>query len=253
MTRDELLWLLGSLCSRYRIPFDAALIAQQFPPPCTLTTFHEAARSLGFKTGSRKLTGLDWKNLPLPAVAFIRDEQVPDSVDAPAATPVLMVNNEDGKLLYFRAGTQVPQTLAVQEASAYFEASIILVTKESAGEGKEEDIPGFEAEKKKFGFGWFVPELRKHKHIWRDVLLASLAIQLVGLATPLFTQVIIDKVVVHQARSTLIVLGVGLVMFMLFTSVMSWLRQYLVLHTGNRIDAVLGSHVFRHLLRLPMP
>jgi subfamily B ATP-binding cassette protein HlyB/CyaB len=42
-------------------------------------------------------------------------------------------------------------------------------------------------------------------------------------------------------------------MFMLFTSVMSWLRQYLVLHTGNRIDAVLGSQLLRHLLRLPLP
>jgi len=76
---------------------------------------------------------------------------------------------------------------------------------------------------------------------------------LVGLATPLFTQVIIDKVVVHQTHSTLIVLGVALVMFMLFTTGMTWLRQYLVLHTGNRIDAVLGSQVFRHLLRLPLP
>jgi ATP-binding cassette, subfamily B, bacterial HlyB/CyaB len=76
---------------------------------------------------------------------------------------------------------------------------------------------------------------------------------LASLTTPLFTQVIIDKVVVHQTHSTLIVLGIGLVMFMLFTSGMSWLRQYLVLHTGNRIDAVLGSQVFRHLLRLPLP
>jgi ABC-type bacteriocin/lantibiotic exporter with double-glycine peptidase domain len=79
--------------------------------------------------------------------------------------------------------------------------------------------------------------------IWRDVLLASLAIQLVGLATPLFTQVIIDKVIAHHSESTLIVLGVALVVFMLFTSGMSWLRQYLVLHTGSRIDAVLGEKV----------
>jgi len=93
----------------------------------------------------------------------------------------------------------------------------------------------------------------KHKRIWRDVLIASLAIQLVGLVTPLFTQVIIDKVVVHQTQSTLIAIAVGLVMFMLFSSAMTWLRQYFVLHTGNRIDAVLGSHVFRHMLHLPVP
>ncbi|MFV0370185.1 MAG: ABC transporter transmembrane domain-containing protein, partial [Azonexus sp.] len=71
------------------------------------------------------------------------------------------------------------------------------------------------------------------------MLLASLSIQLVGLATPLFTQVIIDKVIAHHSESTLVVLGVALVVFMFFTSGMSWLRQYLVLHTGSRIDAVL--------------
>src|SRR5574338_263130 len=76
---------------------------------------------------------------------------------------------------------------------------------------------------------------------------------LVALATPLFTRVVIDRVVVHQTHSTLIVIGVALVMFMVFTAVMTWLRQYLVLHTGNRIDAVLGSQIFRHMLRLPLP
>ena len=72
LTHDELLWLLGSLCNRYRIPFDAVLLAQEFPPPYTLATLHEAARSLGFKTGGRDLNGLDWQSLPMPAIAFIR-------------------------------------------------------------------------------------------------------------------------------------------------------------------------------------
>lgn len=85
------------------------------------------------------------------------------------------------------------------------------------------------------------------------MLLASLAIQVVGLSTPLFTQVIIDKVIAHHSESTLLVLGTALVVFMLFTSTMTWLRQYLILHTGNRIDAVLGDKVLHHLLRLPAP
>ena len=102
-----------------------------------------------------------------------------------------------------------------------------------------------------FGFRWFVPELLRHKAIWRDVLLASLAIQLMALATPVFTQVVIDKVIVHQTLSTLAVIGIALGVFIVFTAIMSWVRQYLVLHTGNRIDAVLGSQVFEHLFRLP--
>src|SRR5258706_1691913 len=89
--------------------------------------------------------------------------------------------------------------------------------------------------------------------MWRDVLLASLACQVVGLITPLFTQVVIDKVVVHQTGSTLIAIAGGLVMFMVFNALMTWMRQYLVIHTGNRVDAVLGTDVLRHIFRLPLP
>jgi subfamily B ATP-binding cassette protein HlyB/CyaB len=269
--RDELLWLLGSLSGLYRLPFDAALVAQAFPPPHDRTVLHEAARSLGFKTGTRAVAGLEWRKLPLPAIAFLQPEAppaaslppVPDEaaaddlasgreVESPAATPVIILKVEGEKFLFFRPGSQAPETLAIAGAPERLDPELILVAKESAT-GNDEAITGFPAEKKQFGFSWFIPELLKHKNIWRDILLASLAIQLVGLATPLFTQVIIDKVIVHQSRSTLIILGLALVMFMLFNLTMTWLRQYLVLHTGNRIDAVLGSKVFRHLLRLPLP
>lgn len=247
---QELLWLLGSLCNLYRIPFDPKLIEQEFPPPHSLDTFHEAARALGFKTGQGTHPA-EWQALPLPAIAFLRAIPETESQTGVKTHPVLVLKTDGHKLLYFRAGSQTPETITAEEAKRQFAPDLILVTRET--QGKEDSIPGFETETSSFGFKWFIPELLKHKTIWRDVLLASLAIQLVGLATPLFTQVIIDKVVVHQTHSTLIVLGVALVLFMLFTSGMSWLRQYLVLHTGNRIDAVLGSQVFRHLLRLPLP
>ena len=249
---QEVLWLLGSLCSLYRIPFDPKLVEQEFPPPYSLATFHEAARALGFKTG-HSAHPADWQKLPLPAIAFLRAIPEATSDEATPTIPLLILKTDGQKLLYFRAGSQAPETITVDEAATQFAPELILASREASGTNKDGEIPGFEAATNEFGFKWFIPELLKHKTIWRDVLLASLAIQLVGLATPLFTQVIIDKVVVHQTHSTLIVLGVGLVMFMLFTSGMSWLRQYLVLHTGNRIDAVLGSQVFRHLLRLPLP
>src|SRR5690606_18522694 len=104
-----------------------------------------------------------------------------------------------------------------------------------------------------FGFRWFLPEFLKHKAIWRDVLIVSAVLQILGLVTPLLTQIIIDKVIVHQTMSTLTVVGVGLAIALLFSAGFGWLRQYLVIHTGNRIDAVLGSTVFSHLLRLPLP
>ena len=95
-------------------------------------------------------------------------------------------------------------------------------------------------------------ELARHRRVWRDVLLASLFIQLIALATPLCSQVIIDKVIVHQTTSTLVVIASALAIFVLFGGALSWIRQYLVSHTGNRVDAVLGAAVFRHMMRLPL-
>jgi ATP-binding cassette, subfamily B, bacterial HlyB/CyaB len=260
LEKEGLLWLLGSLCGIYRLPFDAALVAQQFPPPYSLGTLHEAARALGLKTGQHRVAPDSWAKLPLPAIAFLRPEPINAAQDAAVpesaevrSVPVLIVKSDGQKLLYFRAGSQTPETVSIEEAANRFGVELVLVTQEAGASAKDHDPFGATTQKKAFGFRWFIPELLKHRTIWRDVLLASLAIQLVGLATPLFTQVIIDKVIVHQTQSTLAVLGVGLVMFMLFTSSMTWLRQYLVLHTGNRIDAVLGSKVLRHLLRLPLP
>ena len=251
--REDVLWVLGSLCGLYRMPFDSALVAQQFPPPYSVATFHEMARSLGIRTGACAIAGVDWQALPLPAVAFERASGDAGDEGAAALTPLLVLKTDGKVLSYFRAGSQVAESMPVEEAPARLAPELLLLAKApSAGAEDDEAVAGFVQEKKPFGFRWFVPELLKHKSIWRDVLLASLAIQLVGLATPLFTQVIIDKVVVHQTRNTLAVLGIGLLMFMIFTSAMTWLRQYLVLHTGNRIDAVLGSEVFRHMLRLPL-
>jgi len=87
--------------------------------------------------------------------------------------------------------------------------------------------------------------------VWREVLLASLVLQVLALALPLVTQVVIEKVVVHRTESTLIALGVGMLVFVVFTGLLGWVRQYLILHTGNRIDAVLGANVFDHLFKLP--
>ena len=230
LSRPDFVWLVGSLCQVNRLPFDAALLLQRFPAPHSLRQLIDALQSMGFRTGESTLA-----RAAFPCIAFLKGE-----------TPhAALVATADGDtLICFEAGNPAPQA----RPRADFEPQALLVRHEQA-----QKIEGDEGAARSFGFRWFWNELLKHKRIWRDVLLASLFIQLIGLATPLFTQVIIDKVVVHQTGSTLIAIAIGLVMFMVFTAGMSWLRQYLVLHTGNRVDAVLGSQVFRHLLRLHLP
>ena len=259
------LWLLASLAGFYRQPFDAELVIKRFPPPINLPTLLEALDALGFKAGLAQWPEKELSSLPLPAVALL--PEIPQSVAAettetnlclPASSaafiPALILQHGDGTLAWVKPGQSAPETLALDAARGQAAPILLLVAQADPPVSESvsrNDNP--EASKKTFGFSWFIPELLRHKRIWRDVLLASLAIQLVGLATPLFTQVIIDKVIAHHSETTLIVLGVALFVFMFFTSGMSWLRQYLVLHTGSRIDAVLGEKVMRHLLHLPLP
>jgi subfamily B ATP-binding cassette protein HlyB/CyaB len=148
--------------------------------------------------------------------------------------------------LLLEPGSPEPREFIHEELAARH-AGLVL---RFAPEPKPATDPNAADAPKAFGFSWFVPELLKHRKIWGEVLLASFALQLVGLATPLFTQVVIDKVIVHQTLSTLAVIGIGLFVFLVFNAVMGWVRQYLVLHTGNRVDAVLGTHVFAHLFGL---
>ncbi len=263
------LWLLASLAGFYRQPFDAELVTKRFSPPFDLPTLIEAMEALGLKAGLVAWPQDDWQSLPLPAVVFLAasndagasgdavarspDESNPANTPA-TLIPALIVKHSDHTLAWVRPGQASPESVSTDIARAQC-APVMLLVKEAepplTESTSQAESPA--EQKKPFGFSWFVPELLRHKPLWRDILLASLAIQLVGLATPLFTQVIIDKVIAHHSESTLIVLGVALVVFMLFTSGMSWLRQYLVLHTGSRIDAVLGEKVMRHLLRLPLP
>jgi subfamily B ATP-binding cassette protein HlyB/CyaB len=103
-----------------------------------------------------------------------------------------------------------------------------------------------------FGIRWFLPTLWRYRHPLGHVLAASLFVQIFALTTPLFFQVIVDKVLTHRGYETLFVLIAGLVIVGLFDVALQYLRTYALSHTTNRIDVELGQRLFAHLLRLPM-
>ena len=104
----------------------------------------------------------------------------------------------------------------------------------------------------RFGLAWFVPLLWRYRKPLGQVLLGAFLLQLVALTTPLFSQVIIDKVLMHKSLSTLHVLGIGMAGLIVFEAVTNVLRGYMLAHTSARLDAGLSSDVFRHLLSLPL-
>jgi subfamily B ATP-binding cassette protein HlyB/CyaB len=103
----------------------------------------------------------------------------------------------------------------------------------------------------RFGFGWFFQEIVRHRNAINQVMLASFFVQLFGLVTPLFTQVILDKVIVHRTLTTLDVMAVGFLLVGVFEFALNMVRNYVFVHAANKIDAKLGAKLFRHLLRLP--
>jgi HlyB family type I secretion system ABC transporter len=108
------------------------------------------------------------------------------------------------------------------------------------------------ASTEKFGLSWFIPAVKKHRKVLIEVLVASLFVQLFGLANPLMTQLIIDKVLMQNSPATLNTFGALLIAMAIVEAILTALRTNLFVDTTNRIDLSLGSEIIDHLLRLPL-
>ena len=104
----------------------------------------------------------------------------------------------------------------------------------------------------RFDFTWFIPVIIKYRRLLGEILLISLCLQFIGLVTPLFFQVVMDKVLVNHAMKTLNVIAIGLVTATLFEAALTGIRTWVFAHTSSKIDVELGARLFRHLLGLPL-
>lgn len=199
--------------------------------PIAIPGLLRAARALGLKAREVRST---WERLPatpLPALAALHDGSF-----------VVIGAVGDEKVLIQTPGDSRPTTLSREDFLARWSGSLLLVTRRSV-------LPGMSG---KFDIGWFIPSLLKYRKLLGEVLLASFFIQLLALVTPLFFQVVIDKVLVHQGLTTLDVLAIGLQVVSLFEVVLSGLRTYLFSHTASRVDVELGAKLYDHLQGLPV-
>ena len=189
------------------------------------------AKDLGLKARAYRA---DWSRLartPLPAIAALRDGGF--MVVAKAAEDKVLVQSPlaSGPALMTRA-----------ELLAIWDGELILMTRRA----------GLSDVTRRFDITWFAGAIHKYRYLLSEVLVASFFLQLFALVSPLFFQVVIDKVLVHRALSTLDVLLIGLLAISAFETILGILRTYLFAHTTNRIDVELGARLFHHLLALPM-
>jgi ATP-binding cassette subfamily B protein len=104
----------------------------------------------------------------------------------------------------------------------------------------------------RFGLSWFLPELARERGLFREVVIAAIALHVLGLAVPVFTQIVLDKVLTHQATTTLVVLTIGVVGALLFDAAFGFLRRTLLLWASSRVDVRVATKVFARLLQLPI-
>ena len=231
---DTGLACLALLARFFGLPADPGQLKHQFGLPGAAfgeTELLLAAKHLGLKAGP---IGSDWARLattPLPAIARQKDGRY-----------VILARVDAEKALVQDPAEPRPLMLPRAIFEDAWSGRLILFTKRA----------NLRPEDRKFDFTWFIPAIVKHRKLLGEVLLASFFIQLFALLTPLFFQVVIDKVLVHKGLTTLHVLAVGMLALILFEVILTGLRTYVFSHTSSRIDVGLGAEMFRHLLRLPI-
>jgi subfamily B ATP-binding cassette protein HlyB/CyaB len=189
-----------------------------------------AARELGLKAKAVCVQLERLTKLALPAIAGLQ-----------TGGYIILAKIDREKFLVLYPGTNGPQVVSEEEFKQQWNNRIILAVPRIMVSNEQS-----------FGIKWFIPTIIKYRKPLIEVLVAALALQILGLFSPIITQVVIDKVLVHHGVITLDVMAIGLLIIIVFETMMGIARTNIFTHTTNRIDVVLGARLFRHLFALPL-
>ncbi len=197
----------------------------------TKTEILLAAKKLSLKAKAVSSSLPRLTHIPLPCMVQMKEGNY-----------VILARVDDNQVLIQDPLVGRPQVLSPDEFSARWNSQLILFTSRASLAG----------ELRKFDFSWFIPAVVKYRKLLIEVLAVSLVLQLFALITPMFFQVVMDKVLVHKGFSTLDVIAMGLLIVVTFEVTLTALRSYVFSHTTSRMDVELGAALFRHLLHLPI-
>ncbi len=196
-----------------------------------ITEMIRCAKELGLKARASRTTWARLAKTPLPGIASLRDGGF-----------IVLGKMAEDQILVQRPFSPRPELMKRAEFEAIWDGRIILMARRAS----LSDLS------RRFDITWFLGAVHKYRHLLTEVLVASFFLQIFSLVSPLFFQVVIDKVLVHRSMGTLEVLVIGLVTVSIFEAVIGALRTYVFAHTTNRIDVELGARLFRHLMALPI-
>ncbi|MFA6499360.1 MAG: type I secretion system permease/ATPase [Desulfurivibrionaceae bacterium] len=227
------------MARHHGIAADEAQLRHEFGQmPFTTDTILLAAKRLGMtaKVVEQEEDRLD--RAPLPAIAI--DKQGNYFI-------AVKFGYEGGdktrpKIITQQPGNPTPQVLNLPEFMELWSGKFIFCTSKAT----------YLKDLTKFDFSWFIPAIVKYRKLFGEILVISFVLQLIGLATPLAFQVVMDKVLVNHALKTLNVIAIGLLAATLFEVILTGIRTWVFARTSSKIDVELGARLFRHLLALPI-
>jgi ATP-binding cassette, subfamily B, bacterial HlyB/CyaB len=229
---DTGLYALVSLLRMHGIGADPEQIRHRFGgAPIGITEMLRCAKEMGLKARERHVHWDRLSTTPLPAIAARRDGGF-----------LIIAKAGEEKALVQLPHSPRPALMTRAELETICNGHIVLMTRRA----------GLADLSRRFDISWFLGAIHKYRHQLVEVVAASFFLQLFALISPLFFQVVIDKVLVHRSLGTLDVLVIGLVTISIFETILGILRTYLFAHTTSRIDVELGARLFRHLMALPI-
>ncbi len=234
---DSGLRALCGIAAYYRVAADPAQLRRELAlreGPANSQDVLRAAQLIGLKARIVSRLAKDrLATLPAPSIVRLRE----------GAYQVFGGRMPSGGYRLVDPITRIDRELTIDRLAEEAEPEAILISRKVGGAGVDPQT---------FGFKWFLPSIWRYRRPLAHVIVASFFVQIFALVTPLFFQVVIDKVLSHKGYDTLFVLIGGLAVIGLFDVVLQYLRTYALSHTTNRIDVEIGRRLFFHLFRLPM-
>src|SRR5438876_6693642 len=229
---DQGLAALVALLRFHGLGADPEQIRHSFgAKPIGVAEMLRCAKELGMKARAVRTRWERLVRIPMPAIAVLKDGRF-----------LILGKVSDQWALVQSPVSPRPLLMSREEFEAVWDRRLVLMARRA----------GLADLGRRFDVTWFYGAIHKYRHLLGEVLVASFFLQLFALVSPLFFQVVIDKVLVHRTLSTLDVLVIGLVAIAIFETILGILRTYLFAHTTNRIDVELGARLFRHLVALPV-
>lgn len=230
---DAGLQCLNTIAAYYGIAVDAENLVHTLGLEGKIWTPQDivrAAKKVNFKSQVVKINVFALEKMTTPAIMVTKDNGY-----------VILAKVQEEKALIIYPFEKGPQMLSLEEVKELWDGEIILLIPRNH---KLRDV--------KFGFKWFIPDILKYKRPLLEVLLAAMIMQILSICSPLVTQSVIDKVLVHNSLSTLDVLVIALLAMLLFETVLSIARNYILVHTTSKIDVLLSCRLINHLFKLPL-